>query len=621
MDTFILVLFYLFWYLLIFIAINFIVSGLDDLFFDVYYWVRFFLRKLTSRKYSPLTYEKLCSVKEKKIAVMLPCWQEANVIPTMLHHNCNAIDYGNYHIFVGVYPNDPETIDAVLQIERLFPQVHAVIGNKPGPTNKASNLNEIYQAVKNHEREDQAFDIYVFHDSEDIIHPLSFKLYNYLMPRKDMIQIPVFPLETKLKHFTHWVYCDEFCENHTKDIVVRESIKGLVPSAGVGTAFTADTLKLLALENGGAPFQLYSLTEDYKTSLSVRLLGLKQIFVFRSIVRTVMKRHWLFWGKYRAVKTREIIATRALFPMEYYKSVRQKARWVTGISIQEWIHTGWVGNFPTLYTLLHDRKSIGAHFINMLGYIVFLFWLIYYLLFNNNLNYPNLQEQLNLHPWVWYLIISVTLLMCNRVAQRVIACYRIYGVLPAMLSIPRIFYGNIINFHSLLRAFKQILFHANRSGGKNIIWDKTEHQFPGSHVLIPYKHRLGDLLVKHHHLTQSQLDDLIVEQQHTGTRLGELLKQKKIITESQLLRVLSKQYKLPLYSLKEINTLARNDMPGISFYNYFWMKHYHVYPIAYDFNKKTMTVGISDPSNEHLIKQLIHRLKPYTLDFVLIDPV
>ena len=31
----------------------------------------------------------------------------------------------------------------------------------------------------------------VLHDSEDVLHPLELKFFNYLLPRKDMIQLPV----------------------------------------------------------------------------------------------------------------------------------------------------------------------------------------------------------------------------------------------------------------------------------------------------------------------------------------------------------------------------------------------------------------------------------------------
>ena len=70
----ILILYFLMWYLLVTLAALFILSGLDDLFIDVYYWVRRVVRLWTTRHYEPLKYERLVTKKEQYIAVMIPCW-------------------------------------------------------------------------------------------------------------------------------------------------------------------------------------------------------------------------------------------------------------------------------------------------------------------------------------------------------------------------------------------------------------------------------------------------------------------------------------------------------------------------------------------------------------------
>ena len=112
-NEFTLFLFFLMWYFLVMLAVLYIISGLDDLFFDGYYWIRYFWRMWKTRHYEPLSYEKLTDLNEQSIAVMIPCWQEVNVIATMLKHNCYSIEYKNYYFFVGVYPNDPETVAEV----------------------------------------------------------------------------------------------------------------------------------------------------------------------------------------------------------------------------------------------------------------------------------------------------------------------------------------------------------------------------------------------------------------------------------------------------------------------------------------------------------------------------
>ncbi|WP_131781585.1 glycosyltransferase [Legionella gresilensis] len=620
-DTYLIILFLVMWYFLIFFACLFLISGIDDLFFDIYYWSRYFIRKWKTRKYKPLTYEDLVNQPEKYVAVLVACWHEANVIATMLMNNCYAIDYTNYYLFVGVYPNDPETVAEVQRVQSYIKNVQCVIGPEPGPTTKAANLNGIYNHIKEFEKTlGIEFDIFVFHDSEDVIHPLSFKLYNYLIPRKDMIQIPMFPLEVNYWNFTHWVYADEFAEIHTKDLIVREAIHGHVPSAGVGTAFSKQAL--LAIEDPitKGPFSIDSLTEDYRTSLTLRIKGLKQIFLVQSIERLKWEQKGFFNKYYVLKRKKEYIATRALFPTEYQKAVRQKARWIIGIVFQEWVHTKWPKVWRVRFTLAHDRKAFITHFINGLGYVVFLFWIVYSLLTFNNPVYPSLQEQLNLYPWVWVLVIISTLLMLERMLQRFIGLYRVYSLIPAWLSIPRAFYGNILNLHAILRAYK-LYFLATapkksaKSTARQPVWDKTDHVFPGSHILTPYRRRLGDILVEEKIISFAQLKQAILEQQKSGERLGKVLARLNFVDEKKLLKIIANQYNLELVSKEKIITAPKTFSSKLSK----WLEGKGSYLVDYNETAEQVTIGITDPTNELLIESIIEKFNPLKTQFVLID--
>lgn len=617
--------FFLFWYFLTILAVLFILSGLDDLFFDIYYWTRYLIRLWKTRDYDPLSYEQLVNKEEQMIAVLVPCWHEAGVIGTMLRHNCYSIDYSNYYFFVGVYPNDPATINEVEEISKLIKNVQCVIGKTPGPTNKASNLNGVYEHVREFEKTlDKPFSIFVFHDSEDIIHPLSFKLYNYLIPRKDMIQIPVFPLKVKYRNFTHWLYADEFSENHTKDIIVRESIQGHVPSAGVGTAFSRHALKVLEDPETQTPFATNSLTEDYRTSLTIRVRQLKQIFVTQRITKMKWQKKSLFRKGYIQKPVKEYVATRALFPLEYKKAVRQKARWIIGIVFQEWQHTQWPKEWRVKFTLAHDRKAFFTHFINGFGYFVFLFWLLYSCLTYNSPQYPSLQEQLNNHSWVWWLIVAVTFIMLERMIQRMIAVRRVYqSWIPALLSIPRTFYGNLLNLHALIRAYKVYystpLVPQQGSQTAQPVWDKTDHHFPGSHILTPFKLKIGDLLLNNNLITKDNLNLAVLEQQKTGDRLGAVLERLNLITPDILLQLLSEQYNLPLYPLSSWSNISLPEQ-CLSKRALRWLVEHQVLIIDFNEKKQKLTLGISDPTNELLIEQTINRTAPYITKFVLIDP-
>ncbi|MDP9016690.1 MAG: glycosyltransferase, partial [Candidatus Eremiobacteraeota bacterium] len=205
----------------------------DDFIFNLAFWGMAARRAFRMRNFEKLTVGKLRSKPEQRIAIFIPCWHEADVVDRMLDFACRSIEYRNYDIFVGVYPNDPETIERVHHIAQTHSQVHAVINDTPGPTTKAQNLNAMFRGMSETEGRDQ-YQIVVLHDVEDIIHPLSMLMYNYLMPNKEMVQLPVFPLERPWQKWTAWTYADEFAENHMKDLIIREQIGGFVPSAGVG---------------------------------------------------------------------------------------------------------------------------------------------------------------------------------------------------------------------------------------------------------------------------------------------------------------------------------------------------------------------------------------------------
>ena len=78
--------------------------------------------------------------------------------------------------------------------------------------------------------------------------------------------------------------------------------------------------------------------------------------------------------------------------------------------------------------------------------------------------------------WIWYVIWVDTAFMMVRICERCFCVYRFYDLPQALLSIPRFFWGNIINFAAGSRAL--YLYGKYLVTGKFIPWDKTSHIFP-----------------------------------------------------------------------------------------------------------------------------------------------
>jgi adsorption protein B len=151
------------------------------------------LRKtIFAHRVKPLPAQALARKPEQPIAIMVPAWDESAVLRPMLSNMLAGLDYDRYHVFVGVYPNDAATERELAAVIEEHPRVHRVGVAHPGPTNKADCLNAIFRGVMDHERAyGERFEIFVMQDCEDVIHPLAWRLFNWLIPRKDMVQLPL----------------------------------------------------------------------------------------------------------------------------------------------------------------------------------------------------------------------------------------------------------------------------------------------------------------------------------------------------------------------------------------------------------------------------------------------
>ena len=92
----------------------------------------------------PFTLKTLLEMPQKPVAMMVPTWQEAPVIDKMLLRAIEVLQYENYRIYVGVYPNDLETMAVVKAVaDAHSDRVTMVILDHPGPTTKSDNINSV----------------------------------------------------------------------------------------------------------------------------------------------------------------------------------------------------------------------------------------------------------------------------------------------------------------------------------------------------------------------------------------------------------------------------------------------------------------------------------------------
>ena len=452
-------------------ALFYLLLGVDDLVVDAAYWLGVIRRAIVFRNARRLDLPTLRALPQQRIAIFIPCWHEEDVVDKMLDFAVRAIEYERYTIFVGVYPNDEGTLNKVLAAETKSSRIVAAVNPTPGPTTKADNLNSMYATMCAREGDDP-YGIVVLHDVEDVIHPFESYVYNYLMPGKAMVQIPVFPLEREWHKWTAWTYADEFAENHLKDLVVRERLGSFVPSAGVGCAFSRAALDVIGEGAHGSLFSTESLTEDYQAGLRLKLGGYKTVFV-----------HQRFGSKPGAAS---YVATREYFPDTLRTAVRQKARWIVGICIQAWRDHGWSGNFPTRYSLYRDRKALLANLLTLYGYVVSFLAILVTLV---HAIVPRfIGVPIPRTPAVVLIFWIVMLMTVLRMIHKVYFVTQMYGATIGLLSLLRLPWGGLVNACATARALYLVVKAA--FGGKSVVWHKTAHSFPTEVSLGAFQHQV-----------------------------------------------------------------------------------------------------------------------------------
>lgn len=436
--------------LALFAAVGFLIFGASDLLVDLL-WIGLQLKRLMLGV-PGVTLDTLPPPdRPGRLAIFLPAWREAAVIGPMLRHTLQAWPDGDYRLYVGCYPNDPDTLAVVGAIDDT--RVRRVIGTRPGPTTKADNLNTIWRAL----RADEAaaglrYKAIVLHDAEDVVHSAELRLFDRLIERFDLVQLPVLPLIDRKRRGVSGHYIDEFCELHGKEMVVREALGAALPLAGVGCALSRDAMAELAGATD-TPFDAASLTEDYEIGLRLHALGRRGTFV-----------------RLPSRLEGATVATREHFPSHWRDAVAQKSRWITGIALSGWDRLGWSGGPAERWMRLRDRQAPLAALLLCIAYLVMLAM-------------PLLDTIARVvgHPVTLFtpllallMQIAATLLVW-RLIIRFAFVARSYGLFEGLRAVPRVVVSNAI---AILAAREALGRYARARRGGRTEWGKTAHVFP-----------------------------------------------------------------------------------------------------------------------------------------------
>lgn len=425
-------------------------SSLDDLAVDAIWLTRVAFRRPQPAPPAPDV--------PGRFAIIVPAWDESAVIGAMLERLLATLRHPDFVVFVGAYPNDPATQEAVRKI--ADGRIRLVLTSRAGPTTKADCLNHLWRAVlAEEETGGRSFKAIVLHDAEDVVHPASLEVYDRHMPALAMVQLPVVPLIDARGRWVSGHYADEFAQAHAKDMQVRAVLDAPVPSAGVGTAIDRDVLICLSGPDN-APFDASSLTEDYEIGHKIHAMRL----------RGRMVREW---------SDGQLVATRAYFPSTIETAVQQKSRWLTGIALSGWDRLGWGGGPAVRWMLLRDRKGLFTAAVAVIAYGAGLLLAVQMLLrwqLGEELGHPLppiLGGDADILPL--FLLFNAGLLAWRLLLRFGFTSHQ-HGLIEGLFALPRAVVANAINFLAAVRAAER--YRAMLESGRDAEWGKTAHRFP-----------------------------------------------------------------------------------------------------------------------------------------------
>ena len=441
--------------MLLFASLCFLIGAIDDMVFDGL-WIFYRLRRrlFVYSRYRRATVETLGdATPDSRLAIFVPAWNEAPVIGAMLERCLRQWRAGAYRIYVGCYPNDKATIAAVAAAASGSEELRLVICRQNGPTTKADCLNHLWDALCQDEIEEKRnYAGVVLHDAEDLVHPEELRLLRHLVSRAALVQLPVIPRRATRSRWIAGHYGDEFAELHGKQMVMREALGASMPSAGVGCAFARDALMNLSARTQGNPFDSRSMTEDYELGLKLTEGDSRGIFVRLRDQRG------------------QLVATQEFFPDKLADAVRQKSRWIAGISLSGWDRLGWNKGWRENWMRLRDRKATIAAMVLAIAYMAVILTAI--LLVAELLGFYRLQpvsEFLGI-----LLVINAGALIWRQLLKSCFV-FALYGLREALLSMPRTVVANIIN---IMAAWRAIGHYTRQLVGDPVNWEKTAHFFP-----------------------------------------------------------------------------------------------------------------------------------------------
>ena len=305
---------------------------------------------------------------------MVPAWHETGVIGKMAELAATTLDYENYHIFVGTYPNDPDTqrdVDAGVR----------ALQERPQGGLRASRTDQQGRLPEQRARRDPAVRA-AGRPAVRRLHPAR-RRRRHLRDGAAPLQLSGrsegsdsaagLSVRAPMVDFTSAHYMDEFAELHGKDILVREALAGQVPSAG--RRYVLQPARGDGAARRRRRHRVRRAEPDRGLRHRLQAQGQGHVGNLRAVPggqgrATAPAAGPAAFGT--SAREASVICVREYFPSSVAAAIRQKSRWIIGIVYQGFKTHRGRATLVLNYFLWRDRKGGVINFVSFLATLVLL---------------------------------------------------------------------------------------------------------------------------------------------------------------------------------------------------------------------------------------------------------
>jgi adsorption protein B len=185
--------------------------------------------------------------------------------------------------------------------------------------------------------------------------------------------------------------------------------------------------------------------------------------------------------------------------------VKQRSRWVTGISLQTWERHGWNSNVEQAYWIWRDRKGLLGSPIGLAANLLTFYGALSLAASGAGSGFARAVTE----SWLGPLLAFNLIILLVNMSVRFACVADVYGVGFAVWTPLRSAFGNLLNSVATFRAI--CMYSRARLSGRPLVWVKTEHAYPSRAGLLPHKRPIGEILTGSGYLTPERLGTALME--------------------------------------------------------------------------------------------------------------